>query len=921
MTVRSGATLNLADGVTMVVDSKNGCCVYPFDGGTVNVSGGTYENRTTEDYQYKAGFRGMTINQANNKGQLVNITGGTFKGNDPQLGDDSNGARFVSMGYVAMPDANAARTYHVVEGGVVTFDTDGGEPATIAEQRIAKNGKVLRPADPTKANYVFGGWNNGTAAWDFDTNVITEDITLTAQWTDAVAKIGDVYYVTLADAVAAAEDGETVTLLADLVSANALTQRVDVNASGKAITIDLNGKTIAVTHTSGNGSAFNIVSGTVTIKNGTIDGTGVMEGTAGGVTVADGICLVTVRSGATLNLEDGVAMVVNSKNGCCVYPFDGGTVNISGGTYENKTTEVYQYKDGFRGMTVNQENVADQLIHITGGTFKGNDPQLGDDSTGARFVESGYVAMPADGTIAGENGTYTVVPGGVITFVNDDGTELQNNRLEKDVTPKYTGATPTKAATAEFTYTFAGWTPEVVAVTGDAEYKATFTATKNSYTITWKNDNGSVIDTTTVEYGVVPTHADATKAATAEFIYTFAGWTPEVAAVTGDATYTATYTATALITVTFDANGGTFSDNETVKTVSVASDTAIPGNEKPTAPTRPGYTFVGWFEAIDPTSTPVTLSDTAFDFTANITEAKTIYAKWEGDASYFSGLSIYATASLDESINLNLYIQYLPEGTKPEDYSVRVTFNESQSSFTYSPTDETKTAGRYRHQLVETYAYQMTLPITFTLLYNQDVVIRNIEDYSVMKYMLYRFTANDASELERALMKAALDYGAVAQEYFDSKYETNVGHLANATTNPSNVIVATRPTQAAVYSNTIESISDASANMVYDSVNYIRFRFRDSGDLEGITISLDGDGFAMKEPVKEPSGKYMIEISGMTSPKLCDSFTLTMTKGSQSTTLTYSAYAYANFMWNDATNGKLAQALVAYGDAAKAFFG
>ena len=125
-----------------------------------------------------------------------------------------------------------------------------------------------------------------------------------------------------------------------------------------------------------------------------------------------------------------------------------------------------------------------------------------------------------------------------------------------------------------------------------------------------------------------------------------------------------------------------------------------------------------------------------------------------------------------------------------------------------------------------TYIYILIifLGIPFTLLYNQDVVIRNIEDYSVMKYMLYRFTANDASELERALMKAALDYGAVAQEYFDSKYETNVGHLANATTNPSNVIVATRPTQAAVYSNTIESISDASANMVYDSVNYIRFR-------------------------------------------------------------------------------------------------
>ena len=194
-------------------------------------------------------------------------------------------------------------------------------------------------------------------------------------------------------------------------------------------------------------------------------------------------------------------------------------------------------------MTINQANNKGQLVNITGGTFKGNDPQLGDDSNGARFVEAGYVAMPAEGTTAGENGTYTVVPGGVITFVNYDGTELLSDRLAKDAMPEYTGMAPTKTATAEFTYTFAGWTPEVVAVTGDAIYTATFTAAKNSYTIMWKNDDDSVIDTTTVAYGEVPTHADATKAATAEYTYTFAGWTPEVVAVTGEATYTAQFTS------------------------------------------------------------------------------------------------------------------------------------------------------------------------------------------------------------------------------------------------------------------------------------------------------------------------------------------------------------------------------------------
>ena len=126
-----------------------------------------------------------------------------------------------------------------------------------------------------------------------------------------------------------------------------------------------------------------------------------------------------------------------------------------------------------------------------------------------------------------------------ITWLNDDDSVIDSTTMEYGTVP--THADPVKAATAEYTYTFTGWTPELEAVTGDATYKATYEAEKNSYTITWLNDDDSVIDTTTVEYGTVPTHADPVKAATAEYMYTFTGWTPEIGAVTEDATYKATY--------------------------------------------------------------------------------------------------------------------------------------------------------------------------------------------------------------------------------------------------------------------------------------------------------------------------------------------------------------------------------------------
>ena len=131
-----------------------------------------------------------------------------------------------------------------------------------------------------------------------------------------------------------------------------------------------------------------------------------------------------------------------------------------------------------------------------------------------------------------------------ITWKNGDKV-LATEQVEYGKVPVYSGETPVKEADAQYTYTFKEWTPEVVAVTGNATYTAVFTETVNKYEITWKNGD-KVLATEQVEYGKVPVYSGETpvKEADAQYTYTFKEWTPEVVAVTGNATYTAVFTET-----------------------------------------------------------------------------------------------------------------------------------------------------------------------------------------------------------------------------------------------------------------------------------------------------------------------------------------------------------------------------------------
>lgn len=64
-----------------------------------------------------------------------------------------------------------------------------------------------------------------------------------------------------------------------------------------------------------------------------------------------------------------------------------------------------------------------------------------------------------------------------ITWENYDWTVLDTDSVAYGDTPSYSWATPTKPSDAEYDYTFDGWDPQISAVTWDATYTATFTAT------------------------------------------------------------------------------------------------------------------------------------------------------------------------------------------------------------------------------------------------------------------------------------------------------------------------------------------------------------------------------------------------------------------------------------------------------------
>ena len=144
-----------------------------------------------------------------------------------------------------------------------------------------------------------------------------------------VAEIGSQGYESLTEAIGAAQDGQTVTLLADATK--------DVVIS-KSITLDLGGKTL--TNTNVGKATISVTGGTVTVKNGNVVG-------------GNDYYNIEAKKDANLTLTDVAATAGN--NGSSMID-NWGTLTITSGTYNGGLNVV--------------KSEEDSVLNISGGTFE-----------------------------------------------------------------------------------------------------------------------------------------------------------------------------------------------------------------------------------------------------------------------------------------------------------------------------------------------------------------------------------------------------------------------------------------------------------------------------------------------------------------------------------------------------------------------
>ncbi|MFD4493256.1 InlB B-repeat-containing protein, partial [Lysinibacillus fusiformis] len=227
-----------------------------------------------------------------------------------------------------------------------------------------------------------------------------------------------------------------------------------------------------------------------------------------------------------------------------------------------------------------------------------------------------------------------------VSFEVDGGSAIANQSVAHGGKATMPQVEPTKAG-----YTFGGWYTDaghtqVYDFNSNISGNITIYAKWNAqmHTVSFEVDGGSAIANQTVAHG-----EKASAPTPAKVGYTFEGWYTDVThtdiydfnkEITANTTIYAKWEPLKY-TVSFEVDGGSTVSNQSVAHGEKAS-------EPTPVPTKAGYTFGGWYTDVGRTQ--------AYDFTSVITEATTIYAKWNAQTYTVSFNTDGGSAVSDQSV-------------------------------------------------------------------------------------------------------------------------------------------------------------------------------------------------------------------------------------------------------------------------------
>lgn len=391
--VRTGGKLTVDGGYIYGIDANGGSALFQY-GGDIVINGGHIEQKATGTTNFAISAKAGTVTvyggwvggnhgAISAEGAAVTIYDGEFvcTGTD---GMTDNVLYTMGSGSITINGGTFIGDSDIASGGCCIYDSNGKTTVNDGTFKGTSGGDVWGTTGTTINGGTFENLTEtlhvavgATITNGGKTYTKAEDGTLVE--TTFVAKIGEQGYASLAEAVAAAQDGETVTLLADVTYTKATGavngSYVDglVYVGDKNFTVDFAGYTITengdindyLVYLKNTGEKDN----EITFKNGTIAINSESAATAwAAITVGSNSS--THKTTLNLNSMKVINGNPNAAGNQVIRIRNGATANLNDGTLVTSNGTSY----GVVAETASVVNINDgaKVVHTNSGTTGGN---------------------------------------------------------------------------------------------------------------------------------------------------------------------------------------------------------------------------------------------------------------------------------------------------------------------------------------------------------------------------------------------------------------------------------------------------------------------------------------------------------------------------------------------------------------------